>query len=426
MSERSVLVHASILVVVWISPASPLAQTDGGGLTVDRAVERALDHPLRRQIRRAGADEERAAVRAERVWPNPTFGWAREQFWESPPAFAAEDDFTLEQSLPITGRKRLRYERARAQKRAAAAERQGAKVQLEAEVRRAFYAVLAAEARVALWDDQVESMEARVEKVRADTGKGERARVDLLAFEQSLADARIERDAAASSLRSERNRLATLVSGSAEASGSEASPSGELLPSEPPPSLEQLKRRAEERPDLRVLEHRADAASRERSAASRSWMPEPTVTGGYKRIDAEDGGSIHGFIAGLSIPLGFVDTGKWSAREAAARKRRIESRLALRRTRVHRRIESRRRSAVEALERARTYRDEVVSRARKIWETQKSARDAGAASAMEAQEAQVAFFEARRRAAALALRARIERIEVLRTAGFDGPGEKGR
>lgn len=421
MDEGSYL--AVVLVGVLLCAAAPqaAAQSDAGGLTVDEAVDRALNHPLRRQIRRAEADAEKAAARAEKVWPNPTLGWAREQFWEGPLAISAEDDFTLEQSLPITGEKRFRWKSARARRRASAAQRRFSQMELEAEVRRAFYDVLVAEEKLEIWNEQVEVTEARVEQLRANAGKGQLARVDLLSFEQALAGTRIDRDEFRSGLESKRSRLATLVSGRAEASKSPGGVSGDVLPPEPPP-LEELKRRAEERPDLQALEHRAEAASRARRAASRHWLPEPTVLGGYKRIDAEAGGSIHGFIAGLSIPLGVVDRGQWSAREAAARKRRIDSRLALTRTRVERRLESQRRAAVEALERAVRFREEVLSRAKTIYQTKKSARKSGAASLMEAQEAHAALLEARRRALDLAHRARVEQIELLATAGFDDEG----
>lgn len=235
----------------------------------------------------------------------------------------------LEQSLEIGGQRSARRDAATLKRRAAEARLDAAAMLVDFETARRYAQAVAADRRAAL---ARAASAAFVEATRVSDRR--LAQGDISGY----ADRRLRLEAAryaaleAQALlarRSARVALASLISARLDSTDAlEAALSDSLsLPRAVPDVAALMMAAVASRPDLRAVSLEADAGAAEARLAARERIPTPLLSAGYKTEEsAGSPQSLHGFAAGLSVPLPLWDRrqGALRAAQATARMRAAE------------------------------------------------------------------------------------------------------
>lgn len=293
-SAHRLLVCAVILTVSVTGSAQP------GALSEREAVDRALARaPLQDVFAGAAAVEEGRSV-AARAYPNPQIIYLREQTFGS--LGTGEDYLSAAQVLDLGRRRALNGRAGQARGLAAQHDAEGARRKVAAEARQRFFALLHRQARVEalvawlLRIDEALSI-VRLREARGDAAPYDRRRLER---EHALAFAKLESERGL--VERAQAHLAALVS----VPGDEPVVTGELLPAAEPAQLSELRAQSAGQPELLALDRRLDASALEVKAASRFWLPDLRLEGGWKGVGYRSGGArSDGFLVSgtLSIPL---------------------------------------------------------------------------------------------------------------------------
>lgn len=293
---------------------------------VSSALQRA---PLTDAIEGEVAIEE-GRGRAASAYPNPQLSYMREQTFGT--FGTGEDYLSVAQVIDLGNRRGLHGEAGDARARAARREGDASRLAIVAEARLRFYEVLYRQDRVAALEGWLARIAEALAIVTRREQRGDAATYDRrrLERERAVATGRLETERAALERASARLR-ALLVAGAGVAS---ARVTGTLLPEDEPVALASLRASSSSRPDLLALDLRIEAASLDRTAASRWWMPDLRLEGGWKGVDLGRQGRTDGFLLGasLSIPLwdqssGLARIAEGEARAARGRRALLESEL---------------------------------------------------------------------------------------------------
>lgn len=315
--------------VAWFFFESAEVQGRGPMLTEQDVVAQVLARaPLSDAIEGAVAIEE-GRGRAAGAYPNPQLLYMREQTFG--PLGTGEDYLTLAQTFDLGNRRGLTGEAGSARAQAARSEGDASRLYVAADARLRFYEVLYRQDRTA----SLEAWMARIEKaltiVTRREQRGDAATYDRRRFERERAvvNSRVEVERAA--LERAQARLQALL-------GAETPlppMSGALLPETDPAALPTLRASSSALPTLRALDLRIEAATRDRSAASRGWIPDLRIEGGWKAVDLGPMGRTDGFMLGGSLYLPLWDHGQGLARLADGEARVARGRRALLAAELH-------------------------------------------------------------------------------------------
>jgi outer membrane protein, heavy metal efflux system len=326
-------------------------------LTENEVVTRALGRtPLAETIEGAIAVEEGRA-RSASAFSNPELAYVREETFG---AFGTGEGYlTLSQTVDLGNRRGLRGEAGDARALAARREGDAARVAVAAEARQRFYDVLYRQSRVAALDDWVRTIEHALGIVtrreqRGDAAIYERRRLER---ERSVARGRLATEQAAHERA--QARLQAIL-------GAAAPPfvaTGSLLPDADPAALTSLRTASASRPDFLALDLRIEAASRDRAAASRWWLPELRVEGGWKEVDLGGQGRSDGFLLGAALSLPLWDRASGEARSAEGEARAARGRRALLESEVQGELGGARAEAVRLRHAATAFREQTASAA---------------------------------------------------------------
>ena len=325
-------------------------------------------------------------------------------------AAGARDEFlTFEQELPITGRRGLLRERAEAASSAAglAGERN---LQEDAyALKLAFHAVLYRETVLDSLRQGAGTLERTLEVLREREREGEGAGYDVLRAEQELAELQIAATRAEAALVAARFEFGSFFGAAREMERATLA-GGFATEGSAPEASEAVELALSNRLDLRALSAHAERQQLDYRAARRRRFPEPTLTAGWKRVEAL-GMSDTGFVASLMVPLPFFERGQYEAARASAERGRGELRAEVLERQIRAEVHAavgRDRSARDA---ARRYGQEVESRSIELRRIAQLAFDEGESGILE-------LLDAHRTALAMELRALAARYEA-KTAEID-------
>lgn len=299
---------------------TPLTERD----VVMRALQRAA---LTDAIEGDVAIEE-GRGRAASAYLNPQLSYMREQTFGT--FGTAEDYLSLAQTIDLGNRRGLHGEAGEARARAARQEGDASRLTVAADARQRFYEVLYRQDRVAALEGWVARIEQALAIVTRREQRGDAATYDRRRLER-------ERAVAMGRLETERAALERAVARLQALLGTDIGASrvtGTRLPVGDPEALATLLASTDSRPDLLALDLRIEAGLLDRTAASRWWVPDLRLEGGWKGVDLGRQGRTDGFLLGasLSIPLwdhssGLARIAQGEARAARGRRALLESEL---------------------------------------------------------------------------------------------------
>jgi len=323
---RSFMALALVCALVARVEAQQLSRADA--LTEGEVVARALRRtPLSDAIEGEVAIEE-GRGRAASAYPNPEFSYMREQTFGT---FGTRENYvSLTQTIDLGNRRGLHGEAGEARANAARNNGEVARLSVAADARLRFYEALFRQDRVAALAGWIVRIDAALSIVTRREQRGDAATYDRrrLERERAVANGRLETERAA--LERAQARLSALLGAGAPL----PVVTGALLPDADPAALPTLRASSSSRPELRALDLRIDAAARDRTAASRWWVPDVRLEGGWKGIDLGREGRTDGFLLGasLSVPLwdqssGLARVAEGEAQAARGRRALLESEL---------------------------------------------------------------------------------------------------
>ncbi|SDJ51162.1 TolC family protein [Microbulbifer yueqingensis] len=294
------------------------------GLTEAEAVQRGLGQPDIHTLLEARRDAAAGRAAAAGRWANPEIEYSNEAL-DFDNGTAEERYLWLTQRFNIAGVHGLEREAAASERLAENARVDLKRREIAAEMRRQYYAAVAAEREanaMARWRDRLAELASAVaNRARA----GDVSRFDALRLEKELAlvsgealDSRAEAESAA-------DRLFSLI-------GSEPAP---LVSGLLPPAADTVDVSAvfAAHPGLQALEAEARAASFSAEAADRRSWPELTLGVGRREFEDPDI-SADGQLLSLGVEVPLFDNGSGEARAESARFRRLRAERALLETRL--------------------------------------------------------------------------------------------
>lgn len=380
-------------------------------LTEADALARFMASDPRVQALRARTAEVDAGQMERVLWPNPAVALSRE-------SVASTDDIFLvgRQELPISGRRRHLLTAGRLAVQAADAEATFQIRQLQAEVRRAFAALIAAQDRESILARAAEDLRALIAILRAREEAGEGSRYDRLRGQRALADLESEQAAAAIARARARAALAAFLGPGVAAGGLVATGSWQHGP--PPPIEPLIAQTLASRGDYQAAERLAARFNAERQAATALRIPTPSVTAGMKRSTTGVGTRVGSQLTfEVAVPL--FNRGQAALALATAQAARAEAE----RTFLRALVETEVRAAHEAVAlegtRAVQYEQALKDTAEPLTAIARVAYAEGELGILELLDAVRQLTDARLRVLDLATAGRLSAIELDRVTGVE-------
>lgn len=275
-------------------------------LTLEQATALALENnPDLRAARQALAASE-GSVLQSRTRPNPELSFLQEDTRRSTRTVTMQWNQTVE----IGGKRAARMRVAERGRDVALADLAGAEAALRADVRAAFYGVLAAQQRVQLSGQTLEIARNVRESAAKRVAAGKIPPLEETRARVAESGAQLELGRAQSALRVARSQMQALWGDAVRPYG-EADGAVDDLPGVP--SLASLQQRMEQAPVLlgarQTLEQRRAAADLE----SARRIPDPTLSLGVKRATEVGRNQL---VVGISVPLPVLDSNRGNQLQA--------------------------------------------------------------------------------------------------------------
>jgi cobalt-zinc-cadmium efflux system outer membrane protein len=382
--------------------ALPLAAWAQSPLTEAEALRLGLARADFADLGRGAVQAAEADVLAAGLYPNPVLSYSRERVGDAPEEI--EQVWMLEQTFDFSGRRELHREAADRRLAAVTAGNATRQREMTGEIRRNFYETLLRQASIRAaeaWTQRFARIEALVKKLaRAGEASGYDQR--RLSRERQTAEARLATERA--ELDRSLTRLIALT-GAPDASTLE----GELLPA-PPSPIETALTHLDQRPDLQVLLHRAEAADLDGRAATRGGIPDVTVGIGSKQVAS---GNIqdNGVALSLSVPLPVFDRQQAGQQRAAAEALQARAEYRLARSRAEGQLRGLYRQVIGLRATAVDYRSRAVAASPDLLRIAEAAYQGGESSLLELLDAYRGALEVETTALELEKRARDAHIE---------------
>jgi len=401
---RPMINRCSIMLALLV-PAVALGQ-----VTEEEAVQRALARPEIRDIVEGEIDAAKGDALRAGMWANPAASYSREQVYGGPAA-SAENYVELSQAVDISGRRSLRGQAGDRRVEAARERGVSTRLGLETEVRSSFYEVIAGEARLAALRDSLRRVERLAEVTSQREKAGDASGYDRMRLERERESVAARAAAQDGQLERARARLEGLLGVTAP-----VRVAGTLLPADAPPPTETLVARIGARPDLKALGEEAGAGDLEARAAGRWWIPDLTLTAGYKGVGVA-GEQLNGYVAGIAIPLPVFDRNQDEAARAEGRSRQARGRLTLETDLATADVRGLRIQAARLADAARRFRSDASATSSRLLTTAEAAYRGGELGVLELVDAQRSALDADLQAIDLESAARRARIDLVLASG---------
>jgi cobalt-zinc-cadmium efflux system outer membrane protein len=263
------------------------------------------------------------------LYSNPSFSYSRE-------GAGFTEFFQAEQTLPITGRIGILRQAVAPAVGAAEAEAEALIWQLRAEIRLAFYRLLAIQDREGVLNATIRDLQEVIRVLTTREREGEGSRFDRLRWERELVELGSELALVQAQTVQAKSRMLEFLPQGTEIAKVE----GASIPTQQLPVLAELQTQAlTSRSEIRA-DHQLVARLRlEQQAAGRLRYPEPVLAGGLKRADAVDFSQAgrtpsermqNGLFVGITVPIPSFNRGQAEVARFQAEQTRVEAhRLAL-------------------------------------------------------------------------------------------------
>lgn len=390
--------------------AQPNATSQVERLTESEAVARFMADSPRIRALNARIEEVRAAHAERTLWPNPAVTFSRESVFDTDDTF-----FLARQELPISGRRRQLRTAGRIAVEAAQAEARFQTLQLQADLRDAYTALLVAQEREAVLRSGIEALQRLVDVLRVREEAGEGSSYDRIRGARAVLDLEADLSAAAAARAHAQGQLAAYL-------GSPAIPetlvaADALHPETTLPSLATVVQEAlTSRGDYQATQLSIGQFDAEREAATRLRVPTPTLTGGLKRSDMGNT-SASGYQVSVDIAVPLFSRGQAAVALANAQKAQAEAEAEAWRMRIEADV----RAAHTALrihqDRAARYRQSAADIAEPLAKIGRVAYEEGELGILELLDSDRQALDARVRILDLAAAARRAAIELDRAIG---------
>ena len=393
----------------FVSPAS-FAQP--AVLTIDQAVERALDAApeLRAsvELRRAAA----GALAQASVRPNPTAQFEAENFAGSDPfngLGGGEYSYSFGQRIERGGKRAARISIADAEGDLARIDQVRTELDVITEVRSVYVEAMAATAQFAVAQEQEEIGRALVDAVNRRVASARDPEAALLRVKARAAELDANRDLARQAMELSRRRLASYWSGNGDAFTVDTAP----LFAEPE-EIHVFEAGIAESPDAALLaanEARAGAALRLEQANAKQ---DPTISLGVRHLAGDD--AVAGILS-FSMPIALFDTNRGAIARARAERNRAEWQKRGGLMRLERELATVSGRHLAASAEARAIRDNIIPQAEAALASARRGFQRGGFTYLDVIEAQRALADLRLREIATLARLRQAEIALDRLTG---------
>lgn len=408
---------AASLALASIAPAPGAAQQTVERISMSEALERFGSQSLELRIARAEAAEASGIARQTRAWDNPVLGVNTERLDRDDGSYS-ETIAGLAQRVEWPGRIAARGRAADHRVASASAGFHADSTRLVFDVRSAYVAAWAAEARAA-------AIRRSVDVIRQVATAAERRleEGDISGFEVrrlGLERIRSEQDAARVELAASTARRTLAVRISAGDAVREVGPATPISGLPPAVARQDALAAVEGRPDLRSAARAEEAARAEAAVAAMGWIPAATFSVGAK--DQSDG--FAGPVFGVALPLPLFDRRGGDRQAAEARADAAAATLDLRRRAAMADV-------LRAIDRYEAMReqlggmgDQVLEDADALLASARAAWQEGEISLVELLDAARAFRDALDGAVALRAEVWIAYYDLMRAMGRAPEGER--
>lgn len=406
--------RASLLVgaLLLAAPSTFAVAQEVRMLAEDDFLQRFEESDARFKEIDARAQSAGAEIVAARVWANPSFSYDREEVFPSGGSLP-ENYARLEMPIEISGRRSRRVAAAELGAEAAQAEAERERWMLRLEALDAYHDAalvrLEAETLRTVRRPLLAVAEAMAARARAGEASGydrDRLDVELTAQDDLLAETEALLSVA-------RRTLAALV-GDAGALYDASDPLA--IPTQPAALPQTAEDTLATRPDYRAAATRVQQAESQLSAARRAWVPDLTLSAGWKSSDTGQQVA-DGYTAGLGLSVPLFSHGQAEREAALASRRAAEARLRFLGVQVPLAIENARDELARNAERARTFEQTQLPRIDALLRSADVSYDAGERSVFELVDAYRTARETRLHALRLRREAKRSEVELWRALG---------
>ncbi len=339
----SLLLVPLFLGTLWGGPVSaatdpPMRPQEAGGrvapggasLSIQDAIRVFEEGNLDLRAARSQLEISKNLVKSAGLLENPVVSYSQNQ----PTTGIGPDGQTfynvvVSQSLPVTSKLRLQREVARSVASAAEGSFRGQEVTLRAEVHRAFYQLLTAQMKVAMFEENLQRLEQAVDVLRKRVTQGATARYDLNRVEVEAERSRSILNEAKAEYSSVQESLRRALGPAAPLGPIEVT--GDLSVAEYKELGTLVETAMGARPDLAAAHAQAQAASVGASLARKEVVPDVTFSIGHQQSWGPQG---VGVVGALSVPLpinkygqGTIAAARFAAQAAELGQRAIEQRI---------------------------------------------------------------------------------------------------
>jgi len=294
-------------------PASP---------TLSDVTARALAASPELQALTAAVEEQAAQVDQAKRWQNPSLDLEKENFAGSRAyrgSAMAEYTATLDQTIEVGGKRKLRTELATADLERAELALDIERGVVTAEARRRFVALQLAQAEREIAREKLATVRSSIEVVQAKRGAGASGGLEEARTQVAVSMSEVELEKANRQLAQAQKRLANLWGGSP---GEVAGEVDALTLVEPAADASSLQRRLIEGPRWRLIESWQTSQSRLTAAARASAWPDVSVRVGHRWFEEGDDNA---WLLGVSVPFPLFDRNADGIRAARAGEDRVRA-----------------------------------------------------------------------------------------------------